>query len=114
MPKRQPQRSNTWVQLTKDFVSEWPEVLDGLQFQNMPVRYLKYINITLKNNVTINYNIEKELKKRNENSIARFLVQTLEQHYRKIKNVDLKFNVAKLKKDMEKRTSLFMSKTFKK
>ena len=114
MPKRQPQRSNTWVQLTKDFVSEWPEVLDGLQFQNMPVRYLKYINITLKNNVTINYNIEKELKKRNENSIARFLVQTLEQHYRKIKNVDLKFNVPKLKRDMEKRTSLFMSKTFKK
>jgi len=80
----------------------------------MPVRYLKYINITLKNNVTINYNIEKELKKRNENSIARFLVQTLEQHYRKIKNVDLKFNVPKLKKDMEKRTSLVMDKAFKK
>ena len=113
MPKKQPPRNSTWVQLTKDFVSEWPEVLDGLQFQNMPVRYLKFVNITLKNNVIINYHIEKELKHRNEDSIARFLVQTLEQHYRKIKNVDLKFNVPKLKQDMQKKTSLLMSKTFK-
>ena len=32
----------------------------------------------------------------------------------KIKNVDLKFNVPKLKQDMEKKTSSLMSKTFKK
>ena len=80
----------------------------------MAVGNSKFVNITLKNNVTINYNIEKELKSRNENGIARFLKQTLEQHYRKIKNVDLKFNVSKLKQDMEKRTSALMLKTFKK
>ena len=114
MPKKQPPKNSTWVQLTKDFVSEWPEVLEGLQFQNMPVRYLKFVNITLKNNVTINYNIEKELKIRNEDGIARFLKQTLEQHYRKIKNVDLKFNVPKLKRDIESKTSLLMAKSFKK
>ena len=114
MPKKQPPKNSTWVQLTKDFVSEWPEVLEGLQFQNMPVRYLKFVNITLKNNVTINYNIEKELKVRNEHGIARFLKQTLEQHYRKIKNVDLKFNVPRLKQDMEKRTSALMLKAFRK
>ena len=114
MPKRQPPKNSTWVQLTKDFVNEWPEVLEGIQFQNMPVKYLKYVNIILKNNVTIHYNIDKELKTRNQNSIARFLVQTLEQHYKKIKNVDLKFNIPRLKKDMEKRTSLVMDKAFKK
>jgi hypothetical protein len=114
MPKKLPPKNSTWVQLTKDFVNEWPEVLEGLQFQNMPVRYLKFVNITLKNNVTIHYNIEKELKIRNEDGIARFLKQTLEQHYKKIKNVDLKFNIIKLKKDMEKRTSALMLKTFKK
>ena len=113
MPKKQPPKNSTWVQLTKDFVSEWPEVLEGLQFQNMPVKYLKYVNITLKNNVTINYNIEKELKIKSQNTIARFLKQTLEQHYKKIKNVDLKFNIPALKKDMESRTSSLMSKTFK-
>ena len=114
MPRKQPPKNSTWVQLTKDFVNEWPEVLEGIQFQNMPVKYLKFVNIILKNNVTIHYNIEKELKTRNQNSIARFLKQTLEQHYKKIKNVDLKFIIPRLKKDMESRTSLVMDKAFKK
>ena len=90
MPKRQPPKNSTWVQLTKDFVKEWPEVLDGLQFQNMPVKYLQYIRIILKNNITIHYDIAKELKIKKQDVIARFLRQTLEANYRKIKNVDIK------------------------
>ena len=114
MPKRQPPKNSTWVQLTKDFVSEWPEVLDGLHFQNMPVKYLLYVNILLKNNVTIHYDIQKELKVKKQERIAKFLKDTIEQNYLKIKTVDLKFDIPALKKDMESRTSLIMSKTFKK
>src|SRR6056300_158451 len=113
MPKRQPPKNSTWVQLTKDFVSEWPEVLDGLQFQNMPVKYLLYVNILLKNNVTIHYDIVKELKVKKQERIAKFLKDTIEQNYMKIKSVDLKFDIPALKKDMESRTSLVMAKTFK-
>jgi len=79
----------------------------------MPVKYLKFVNVILKNNVTISYNIEKELKIRSQNTIARFLKQTLEKHYKKIKNVDIKFNIPALKKDMQSKTSSLMSKTFK-
>ncbi len=113
MPKRQPPKNSTWVQLTRDFVKEWPEVLDGLHFQNMPVKYLLYVNIILKNNITIHYDIAKELKKKNQNVIARFLKKTIEQNYIKIKTVDMKFDIPSLKRDMESRTSLLMSKTFK-
>ena len=114
MPKRQPPKNSNWVQLTKSFVKEWPEVLEGLQFQNMPVRYLLYINIILKNNVTIHYDIVKELKVKKQERIAKFLKDTIEQNYMKIKSVDLKFDIPALKKDMESRTSLVMAKTFKK
>jgi hypothetical protein len=114
MPKRQPPKNSTWVQLTKDFVSEWPEVLDGLHFQNMPVKYLLYVNILLKNNVTIHYDIQKELKVKKQERIAKFLKDTMEQNYMKIKSVDLKFDIPALKKDMESKTSLIMAKTFKK
>ena len=113
MPKRQPPKNSTWVQLTKDFVSEWPEVLDGLQFQNMPVKYLLYIDIILKNNLTIHYDIAKELKTKKQETIARFLRKTIEQNYLKIKSVDMKFDIPALKRDMESRTSLIMAKTFK-
>ena len=114
MPKKQPPKNSTWVQLTKEFVKEWPEVLEGIHFQNMPVKYLMYIDIQLKNNITIHYNIAKELKLKKQETIARFLKQTIEQNYKKIKTVNMKFNIPALKKDMESKTSLIMAKTFKK
>ena len=100
--------------MTQDFVKEWPEVLEGLQFQNMPVKYLMYINIILKNNLTIHYNIAKELKIKKQETIARFLRKTIEDNYLKIKSVDMKFDIPALKRDMESKTSLIMSRTFKK
>jgi hypothetical protein len=114
MPKRQPPKNSTWVQLTKDFVKEWPEVLDGLHFQNMPVKYLLYVNIILKNNITIRYDIAKELKKKKQATIARFLKSTIESNYLKIKTVDIKFDIPALKRDMQNRTANVLSKTFKK
>ena len=114
MPKRQPPKNKTWVQLTKDFVKEWPEVLEGLHFRNMPVKYLMYIDILLKNNLTIHYDIAKELETKKQETIARFLKKTIEQNYLKIKSVDMKFDIPALKRDMQSRTSLIMAKTFKK
>ena len=113
MPKKQPPKNSTWVQLTRDFVKEWPEILDGLHFQNMPVKYLMYVNIILKNHVTIHYDIKKELKIKKQERIARFLKDTIEKNYLKIKTVDLKFDVPALKKDMESKTSTILGKTFK-
>jgi len=78
----------------------------------MPVKYLKGVNIVLRNNITIHYDVAKELKSKKQETIARFLKQTVEQNYVKIKTVDLKFDIPKLKKDMESRTSTLMAKTF--
>ena len=114
MPKKLPPKNSSWVQLTKDFVKEWPEVLEGLHFQNMPVKYLNYVILTLKNNLSIRYDIKKELQIKKQEVIARFLKKTIESNYFKIKHVDLKFDIPALKRDMESRTSLLMSKTFKK
>ncbi len=86
----------------------------GTTLQNMPVKYLLYINIILKNNITIHYDIAKELKSKKQESIARFLRKTIEDNYLKIKTVDMKFDIPSLKRDMESRTSLIMAKTFKK
>lgn len=80
----------------------------------MPVKYLMYVNIILKNNITIHYDIAKELKRKKQYTIARFLKTTIEQNYMKIKTVDLKFNIPALKKDMESKTSVVMAKAFKK
>ncbi len=114
MPRRQPPKNKSWVQLTQDFVKEWPEVLEGLHLRNMPVKYLMYIDLLLKNNITIHYDIAKELKSKKQETIARYLRKTIEDNYAKIKSVDMKFDIPALKRDMESRTSLIMAKTFKK
>lgn len=80
----------------------------------MPVKYLSHINIILKNNITIHYNIQKELKVKKQDSIAKFLKKTIEENYLRIKNVDLKFDVPRLKRDIEGRTSNVLGKTFRK
>ena len=72
-----------------------------------------YIDIILKNNITIHYDIAKELKTKKQDTIAKFLKKTIEQNYLKIRSVDIKFDVPRLKKDMESKTSLLMAKTFK-
>ena len=112
MPKRQPPKNSNWVQLTKGFVKEWPEVLEGLHFQNLPVKYLEYVNISLKNNITIHYNIKKELRIKKQDTIAKFLKKTIQINYQKIKSIDLKFDIPTLKKDMESKTTAILQKTF--
>ncbi len=111
MPKKLPPKNSTWVQLTEDFVKEWPEVLEGLHFNNLPVTYLLYVNLRLKNNITISYNIQKEQKKKNAFTIAKKLTKLLKENYSNIS--ELKFDIPTLKKDIEGRTKNILSKSFK-
>ncbi len=111
MPKKP--KNKSWISLTKGFVKGWPEVLEGLSFTNMPVKYLIYVNILLKNNITIHYDVQKELKIKKHDRIASFLKNTIEKNYFKIKTVDLKFNIPLLKQDIESKTSSILDKTFK-
>ena len=113
MPKKLP-KNKSWVSLTKGFVKEWPEVLEGLNFTNMPVKYLKYVNLILKNNITIHYDVAKELKLKSQDRIAKFLIDSISKNYLKIKHIDLKFDVPLLKKDMQNKTSRILGKTFSK
>ena len=57
-------------------------------------------------------NIKKELKSKSQTKIAIFLKKMIETNYFKIKNVDLKFDITLLKKDMEEKTAKVLSKSF--
>ena len=112
MPKKLPKNRNTWVTLARDFVKEWPEVLDGLTFSHMPVKYLKSVDIILKNKLTIHYDITTELKTKHQNRIAKTIKETIESNYFKIRTVDIKFDISLLRKDMESKTNKILSKSF--
>ena len=112
MSKKVPPKNKTWVQLTEDFVKEWPEVLEGLHFSNLPVTYLLYVNLRLKNNITLSYNIQKELKKKSSLFIAKTLTKMLKDNYSNIKSAELRFDIPALKRDMESKTKNILAKSF--
>jgi hypothetical protein len=114
-PKQpKPRNNQTWVQLTKGFVKEWPEVLEGLTFTNMPIRYVKWCDIILKNQVTIHIDIEKDLQSKTQGAVVRSLKSYIQKHHADIEAVDIKFDVSRLRNDMQSKTSKLMDKTFKK
>ena len=112
--KPQNPKNKSWIQLTQDFVKEWPDVLEGLSFQSMPIKYVKNINIILKNNATLKLDIEQELKIKRQKAIADWLKKYIEANYKNIATVDIKFDVSRLRSDMESKTDKLLSKTFKK
>lgn len=107
-------KNKNWIQLTKDFVKEWPEILEGLSFTTMPIKYVKYVNILLHNKATLKLDIEKELKVKKQKAVADWLKKYIEANYKAIKSVDLKFDVPRLRKDMECKTATIINKAFKK
>ncbi len=114
MPKKVPKRKHkhTWVTLTQDFVKEWPEVLEGVNFTNLPIVYVKWINIHLKSSVSLRYDIEQELKIKSSKNIATLITNALHKHYHQISKVNIKFDIPKLKKDVEAKTSSILKKSF--
>jgi hypothetical protein len=114
MPKKVPKRKrrHTWVTLTQDFVKEWPEVLDGINFSNLPIVYVKWINIQLKSSVSLRYDIEKELKVKDSKKVATLITDALDKHYHQIDKVNIKFDIPKLKIDVEAKTSSILKKSF--
>jgi hypothetical protein len=115
MSKKLPRSKQSWIQLTSEFVKEWPEVLDGLSYTNMPISYVKYCNIILKNNVTIHYDVEKEIaQKKDQVMIANTLKKFINSNYNNIRTVDLKFDVPRLKADMQSKTARILDRTFSK
>lgn len=112
MPKPKRKNNQTWVTLAKDFVKEWPEVLGDLEYTNLPIQYVNYVNVRLKNGIVIHYDIDVELKKKRASDIVRTITRTLRQHYAGIEKLDIKFDTKRLKKDIESKTANFLSKNF--
>lgn len=113
--KKQPNPKNKkWTKTTEDFVKEWPDVLEGLSFKSFPIRFISYVNIHLKNGTTMKLDVQKELKQKSQKFIADWIKKYINTNYKAIQHFDLKFDVTKLKAEMNAKTDKILNKTFKK
>lgn len=109
-----PKNKKTWISITKDFIKEWPEILAGLEFKNLPVKYVNHINIVLKNKATIKIVVSEELKSKTQKHVADWIKEYINRNKKNIDHVDIKFDVPRLKDDMENKTAKVLNRTFKK
>jgi|TARA_B110000503_G_C6944617_1_gene328420 hypothetical protein len=111
-PKKQ--KNKNWKQFTKDFVKEWPEVLEGLSFQTMPIQYIVQFCIVFKSKVVVSIDVAKDLKTKKPKHLAKSIKTYINNNYENIQNLDVKFDVKKLKEDMESKTNIILNKAFRK
>jgi hypothetical protein len=110
--KPAPKSNQTWVQLAKNFVAKWPEVLEGVELKQMPIDYVDTLAINLKTHITIIVDIKSSLKRMSKKQAANMVKDYIAKNYSKIKNVDINFNFKKLKTDVQSKTKAVLDKTF--
>ena len=111
--RRLPRSKQSWIELSRNFVKQWPEVLEGMALTNMPIGYVEVVTVTQKNGISIAFNIRKLSKANSKQKVAKILQNYIKKNYKKIKMVDLTLNIKKLKLDMNSKTQAVLSKSFK-
>lgn len=102
MPKKQP--------LAKDVVDHWPEVLEDIDIQVVPLEYLHSVRITFEDGKVWDVDIEASRKKGDDVDVELVLGELFEEYDEFITNVDFRLDTVRLKEDITKRTRIFLKK----
>ena len=93
--------------LPKEVVDHWPEVFEDVEVEVIPVEYLYSIRITFEDGITWDVSID---KKSNENDVETAIEEVLEEYEDTISSIDFRLDTEKVKRDISKRTHIFMKK----
>jgi|TARA_B110000503_G_scaffold5510_1_gene7627 hypothetical protein len=88
----------------RHLVKEWPEVFDDLYMNTMPVAYLDFIHLVFEDGRVWEIDIKTELTKKDPESIADTLLNTLTEYKDEIVKIDFKVNINRLKSDIKDST----------
>ena len=102
MPKKQP--------LAKDVVDSWPEVLEDIDIQVVPLEYLHSVRITFDDGKVWDVDIEASKKKGDDVDLEVVLEELFAEYDDYITNVDFRLDTERLKRDITKRTKIFLKK----
>ena len=101
MPKRR--------SLDPEIVNSWPEIFKDVRIDVVPIKYLHSVHVRFKDGKVWEIDVKKSLTKPNLN--IETALEDLLQHYESvIDTVDFRLDTAKVKKDIKKRTAIFMKK----
>jgi hypothetical protein len=93
--------------LPKEVTDHWPDVLEDVDVEVIPIDYLYSIRITFDDNITWDIAINED---DSDIDIENALDEVLNEYEDNIVNIDFRLNTQKVKEDITSRTNIFMKK----
>lgn len=96
--------------LPDEVIASWPEILNDVDVQVVPLEYLDSIRVTFTDGKVWDIDVAKSLKKGPNIDIETALEDIFEEYEDSIDNVDFRLDTQRVKEDIQKRTAHFLKK----
>jgi len=93
--------------LPPEVVDHWPEVFEDVEVEVVPIEYLHSVRVTFNDGITWDIDVTKE---KEGIDVENALADLIEQYQDGITHVDFRLDTEKVKRDISKRTHIFMKK----
>lgn len=93
--------------LPQELIDFWPEVFEDLEIDVVPVEYLHSIIVEFEDGVSWNIDLTEEAK---EEDLEGAITDLVDEYRQEIVNIDFRLDIERVKKDISKRTNLFLKK----
>jgi hypothetical protein len=95
--------------LSKDVIEHWPEVFKDIEIHAVPLEYLDAINVTFEDGNVWSIELDKR-DGLNLDDLEADIEELFMEYEDTITNVDFSLDTAKVKRDIQARTKLFLKK----
>ena len=93
--------------LPPEVIDYWPEVFEEVEVEVVPIEYLTSVIVTFADGVTWNIDLKKSS---GDEDVEEALSNLVEEYQDAISHIDFRLDIEKVKRDISKRTHLFMKK----
>jgi len=93
--------------LPKEVIDHWPDVFEDVDVDVIPIEYLYSIRITFSDGITWDVDLDKDSI---EEDIEKSIEDLLVEYEDEITHIDFRLDTEKVKRDISKRTHIFMKK----
>ena len=96
--------------LPPEVVDHWPEVFEHIDIDVVPLEYLSTVRVEFSDGKIWDIDIQKSIQKSKDLNLENTLDDLFNEYQDQIVNVDFRLDTQRLKRDITKRTHLFMKK----
>lgn len=93
-----------------EIVDHWEEIFDDIDIKAVPIEYLSSMFVYFNNGKVWEIDIDKAKEKTDVLDLDAQIEDLLIEYEDEIENVDFRLDTEKVKKDIQKRTQIFMKK----